>query len=185
MNSREYKQVIEQLLFVYGDPLKIDDIAKVLDIPIKEATVYADELVEEFEFQKRGLVIQKISNHYQIKTRKEYHDIISKLFEKVTMKHLTNSTLETLAIIAYKQPITKSEIESIRGVSVDRIISNLEERKFVRNCGRQESGRKANLYEVTDKFLSYLGIRDIRELPDYDLFKDKIKNMENISTDEN
>ena len=66
------------------------------------------------------------------------------------------------------------------------LFSNLEERKFVRNCGRQESGRKANLYEVTDKiFYLYLGIRDIRELPDYDLFKDKIKDMENISTDEN
>ena len=78
MNSREYKQVIEQLLFVYGDPLKIDDIAKVLEISVKEATVLADELVEEFEFQKRGLVIQKISNHYQIKTRKEYHETISK-----------------------------------------------------------------------------------------------------------
>lgn len=59
MNSREYKQVIEQLLFVYGDPLKIDDIAKVLDIPIKEATVYADELVEEFEFQKEDLLFKK------------------------------------------------------------------------------------------------------------------------------
>ena len=114
MNSREYKQVIEQLLFVYGDPLKIDDIAKVLEISVKEATVLADELVEEFEFQKRGLVIQKISNHYQIKTRKEYHETISKLFEKVTMKHLTNSTLETLAIIAYKQPITRQEIEEIK-----------------------------------------------------------------------
>jgi len=107
-------------------------------------------------------------------------------FEQETKpKKLSSASIETLSIIAYKQPITKSEIESIRGVSVDRIISNLEERKFVRNCGRQESGRKANLYEVTDKFLSYLGIRDIRELPDYDLFKDKIKDMENISTDEN
>ena len=90
-----------------------------------------------------------------------------------------------MTIIAYKQPVTKSEIESIRGVSVDRIIANLEERKFVRNCGKQKTGRKANLYEVTDKFLSYLGIKNITELPDYDLLKEKIKSMENITTNEN
>ena len=83
LNSREYKQVIEQLLFVYGDPLKIDDIAKVLDISVKDATVLADELVEEFEFQKRGLVIQKISNHYQIKTRKEYHILFLNFSKKL------------------------------------------------------------------------------------------------------
>ena len=83
-----------------------------------------------------------------------------------------------------KLSFEEKEIESIRGVSVDRIISNLEERKFVQNCGKQESGRKANLYKVTDKFLSYLGIKNITELPDYDLLKEKIKSMENITTNE-
>ncbi|KXA23818.1 SMC-Scp complex subunit ScpB, partial [Fusobacterium nucleatum] len=66
----------------------------------------------------------------------------------------------------------------------DRIISNLEERKFIRNCGKQETGRRANLYEVTSKFLSYLGIKNVGELPDYNLLKEKIKNMENITINE-
>ena len=70
-------------------------------------------------------------------------------------------------------------------MSVDRIIANLEERKFVRNCGKQKTGRKANLYEVTDKFLSYLGIKDISELPDYQELKEKIKDVENGASNEN
>ena len=114
-----------------------------------------------------------------------YGEIINNYFEQETKpKKLSSASIETLSIIAYKQPITKSEIESIRGVSVDRIISNLEERKFVRNCGKQETGRRANLYEVTSKFLSYLGIKNVGELPDYNLLKEKIKNMENITTNE-
>lgn len=193
MNSREYKQVIEQLLFVYGDPFKIDDIAKVLDIPIKEATVYADELVEEFEFQKRGLVIQKISNHYQIKTRKEYHDIISKLFEKVTMKHLTNSTLETLAIIAYKQPITRQEIEEIRGVKCNSSIETLMSKDFIEEAGRLDRIGKPIIYKTTLNFLNQFNLKSLKDLPDIEKFisdeeKSQIVEDENdveIEEDEN
>ena len=193
MNSREYKQVIEQLLFVYGDPLKIDDIAKVLDIPIKEASVYADELVEEFEFQKRGLVIQKISNHYQIKTRKEYHDIISKLFEKVTMKHLTNSTLETLAIIAYKQPITRQEIEEIRGVKCNSSIETLMSKDFIEEAGILDRIGKPIIYKTTLNFLNQFNLKSLKDLPDIEKFisdeeKSQIVEDENdveIEEDEN
>ena len=116
MNSRENKQIIEEILFVFGELLKIDDISKVLGLSKKETALLIDELIEEFEFQKRGLVIKKADDYYQLQTRKEHHEIISKLFEKTTMKNLANSTLETLAIIAYKQPITRQEIEQIRGV---------------------------------------------------------------------
>ena len=83
--------------------------------------------------------------------------------------------METLSIIAYRQPITKSEIEAIRGVSVDRIIQNLEEKKFVRVCGKKEGTGRANLYEVTEKFLTYIGLSSITELPNYIDIKGRIE----------
>ncbi|MGL4954750.1 MAG: SMC-Scp complex subunit ScpB, partial [Cetobacterium sp.] len=95
-------------------------------------------------------------------------------------KKLSNAGLETLSIIAYRQPITKSEIEAVRGVSTDRVIQTLEERKFVRVCGKKEAIGKPNLYKVTDKFLSYLGISTVEELPQYEIMKERLN-----GTDEN
>jgi len=160
------KNQVESIIFLGGDENKIKDLAKFFKISIEDMLKIDSEIV-------------------YLSTNPLYGEVINNYFEQETKpKKLSSASIETLSIIAYKQPVTKSEIESIRGVSVDRIISNLEERKFVKNCGKQETGRKANLYEVTDKFLSYLGIKNITELPDYDLLKEKIKNMENITTNE-
>ena len=178
------KNQVEAIIFLGGDENKIKDLARFFKISVEDMLKIILELKDDRK--DSGINIEVDADLVYLATNPIYGEVINSYFEQETKpKKLSSASIETLSIIAYKQPITKSEIESIRGVSVDRIISNLEERKFVRNCGRQESDRKANLYEVTDKFLSYLGIRDIRELPDYDLFKDKIKNMENISTDEN
>ncbi|ATV67232.1 SMC-Scp complex subunit ScpB [Fusobacterium pseudoperiodonticum] len=178
------KNQVEAIIFLGGDENRIKDLARFFKISVEDMLKIILELKDDRK--DSGINIEVDADLVYLATNPIYGEVINSYFEQETKpKKLSSASIETLSIIAYKQPITKSEIESIRGVSVDRIISNLEERKFVRNCGRQESGRKANLYEVTDKFLSYLGIRDIRELPDYDLFKDKIKDMENISTDEN
>ena len=178
------KNQVEAIIFLGGDENKIKDLARFFKISIEDMLKIILELKDDRK--DSGINIEVDADLVYLATNPIYGEVINSYFEQETKpKKLSSASIETLSIIAYKQPITKSEIESIRGVSVDRIISNLEERKFVRNCGRQENGRKANLYEVTDKFLSYLGIKDIRELPDYDLFKDKIKDMENIGTDEN
>ena len=108
-------------------------------------------------------------------------EIINLYFKQdIKPKKLSNAALETLSIIAYRQPVTKSDIESIRGVSIDRVIQNLEERKFVRVCGKKETIGKPNLYEVTDKFLGYLGVESVEELPQYEEMKERLN-----GTDEN
>lgn len=170
LNSREYKQIIEEVLFVYGEPLKVDDIANILELSIKETTVLIDELVEEFEFQKRGLIIKKISNYYQVQTRKEHHDIISKLFEKTTMRNLTNSTLETLAIIAYKQPITRQEIEEIRGVKCNSSIETLLSKNFIAEAGRLDRIGKPIIYKTTLNFLNQFNLKSLKDLPSIEKF---------------
>ena len=162
------KNQVEAIIFLGGDENKIKDLARFFKISVEDMLKIILELKDDRK--DSGINIEVDADLVYLATNPIYGEVINSYFEQETKpKKLSSASIETLSIIAYKQPITKSEIESIRGVSVDRIISNLEERKFVRN----------------DKFLSYLGIRDIRELPDYDLFKDKIKNMENISTDEN
>ena len=149
------KNQVEAIIFLGGDE---NNLAKFFKISIEDMLKILLELKDDRK--DMGINIEIDSEIVYLSTNPLYGEIINNYFEQETKpKKLSSASIETLSIIAYKQPITKSEIESIRGVSVDRIISNLEERKFVRNCGKQETGRRANLYE-------------------------KIKNMENITTNE-
>ena len=178
------KNQVEAIIFLGGDENKIKDLAKFFKISVEDMLKIILELKDDR--RDSGINIEIDGELVYLTTNAIYGEVINNYFEQETKpKRLSSASIETLTIIAYKQPVTKSEIESIRGVSVDRIISSLEERKFVRNCGKQKTGRKANLYEVTDKFLSYLGIRDISELPDYQELKEKIKDVENGASNEN
>jgi len=178
------KNQVEAIIFLGGDENKIKDLARFFKISVEDMLKIILELKDDR--RDSGINIEIDGELVYLTTNAIYGEVINNYFEQETKpKRLSSASIETLTIIAYKQPVTKSEIESIRGVSVDRIIANLEERKFVRNCGKQKTGRKANLYEVTDKFLSYLGIRDISELPDYQELKEKIKDVENGASNEN
>ena len=178
------KNQVEAIIFLGGDENKIKDLARFFKISVEDMLKIILELKDDR--RDSGINIEIDGELVYLTTNAIYGEVINNYFEQETKpKRLSSASIETLTIIAYKQPVTKSEIESIRGVSVDRIIANLEERKFVRNCGNQKTGRKANLYEVTDKFLSYLGIRDISELPDYQELKEKIKDVENGASNEN
>ena len=115
-NAREVKSIIEGLLFAWGDPLEIKDLSSVLDIEVSELESILKEMIDDFNYNRRGLRIIKFNNSYQIGTRPEHYEWISKLNQDKYKKNLSNASLETLSIIAYKQPIIKSDIESIRGV---------------------------------------------------------------------
>ena len=102
-------------------------------------------------------------------------EIVNNYFkQEAKPKKLSGAALETLSIIAYKEPVTRAEIEAIRGVSVDRVLQNMEERGFIRVCGKKEAIGKPNLYEITDKFLGYLGVKNVKELPQYAEMKEKL-----------
>lgn len=175
------KNQVEAIIFLGGDENKIKDLAKHFAISISDMLKILEELRDDRK--NTGINIEIENEIVYLTTNALYGDSINRYFEQEKKpKKLSAAAIETLSIIAYRQPITKSEIESIRGVSVDRIIYTLEEKKFVRNCGRQESGRKANLYEVTDRFLAYLGIKNISELPDYNILKERLENREVISS---
>lgn len=165
---------IEAILLLGGDEIKIKDLCKFFSLSIDEIMPIIDELKRTRK--DSGINIELNGDLVYLVTNPIYGEVVNEFFEhEAKPKKLSGASLETLSIIVYRQPITKSEIEAIRGVSVDRIIQNLEEKKFVRVCGKKEGTGRANLYEVTEKFLTYIGLSSITELPNYIDIKGRIE----------
>lgn len=165
MDEREIKAIIEGLLFTWGDPLELKDMASILEIKEKDLFKILEDLIDEFNFNRRGLRIVKFNNSYQISTRPEHFDFIKKLNNFKNSKTLSNAALETLSIIAYNQPIIKADIEALRGVRCDKAIETLIDRKLVKELGRLEKPGRPILYGTTEEFLRYFGLESIEELP--------------------
>lgn len=165
MDDKEIKSIIEGLLFTWGDPLELKDLSNVLELNEKEIEAILKELMDDLDFNRRGLRIIKFNNSYQIGTRPEHFEWIKKLNNSKNAKNLSNASLETLSIIAYRQPIIKSDIEAIRGVRSDRAIETLMERKLVMELGRLDKTGRPILYGTTEEFLKYFGLEKINELP--------------------
>ena len=160
------KSIIESLLFVSRVPLKVDTIAPILEgktqEDIKKALI---ELKNEYEARHSAIQVIEISGGWQLATKKEYSSYIKQFYKKERTLRLSNSALETLAIVGYKQPITRNEIESIRGVDSGGVIRTLMERHLIRICGRKQTIGYPRLYKTTSQFLFYFGLKSIDDLP--------------------
>lgn len=172
MNKAKIKAIIEALLFVWGEPLSVNEISKILDIKKTDCRQILQEMQDEFTFENRGLRIVQFNDSYQLSTHPEHFEYISKLCTPKTNKSLSTAALETLAIIAYKQPITRADIESIRGVKCDKSINTLIEKDLIKEVGRVDKTGKPILYGTTENFLKSFGLRNIEELPEIDKFKE-------------
>lgn len=165
MDKDELKSAIEAVLFAWSDPLSAKDLSNVLDIGLKEVKNILKEMMDEFNYNKRGIQILQMNDHYQLATRPEHYEYLQKLFEPKQNRGLTHAALETLAIIAYKQPITKTEIEEIRGVKCDKAIGTLLEKELVEEQGRLEKTGRPILYGTTINFLKVFSLKSLNELP--------------------
>ncbi len=165
MEEKEAKSIIESLLFVWSEPLKIKEISKVLEIPQADANRLLLELKEDLLKENRGIQLIEIKDAFQLCTKYENHPFIEKLCMTSQNRGLSQPTLEVLAIIAYKQSITKHEIDFIRGVKSDKAINNLIERELVEIKGRLEKTGRPIIYGTTDVFLKCFGFKTIDELP--------------------
>lgn len=167
------KEQIESILLLGGDEIKIRDLSKFFSVSVEKILQILEELKKE-RFNT-GINIEIDQEIVYLITNPRCGEIVNLYFKQdVKPKKLSNAALETLSIIAYRQPITKSEIEAVRGVSTDRVVQTLEERKFIRICGKRETIGRPNLYEITDKFLGYLRISSVEELPQYEDMKEKL-----------
>jgi segregation and condensation protein B len=159
------KKAIEALLFLSEEPVKIEKVATVLTSPPDEALLLMRELQKDLNSSGRGLQIFEIAGGYQMGTLPELAPYLEKAFSEDVSSNLSQAALEALAIIAYKQPVTRIEIESIRGVRSEHVLENLLKRKLIRISGRKEGPGRPLLYSTTPDFLKYFGLMDLNDLP--------------------
>ena len=126
------------MLFIWGEPLEIKEISKVLEIPLKEVKDLLEQMESEFKMQKRGLVLKRLGDCYQLQTKEEHFSYISKLIPEKKDRILSDSAMETLAIIAYKQPVTKIEVDLIRGVKSQSSVDTLLNRGYIEEKGIED-----------------------------------------------
>lgn len=153
------------MMFVWGDPLDIKAVADIFNIDRNEVYACCKELQAEYEAEGRGIVIREVNRSFQFVTRRENIDYIERLCTPVKHRKLSQSALEVLAIVAYKQPVTKGEIEAVRGIRCDRVLDGLEKKKLVAEIGRSDAVGRPILYGTTDEFLRQFGFESLKELP--------------------
>jgi len=161
----KFKKHVEALLFASGNPIAISKIAQLIDIPEEHVDLLIGQLIDEMADDNRGLTIVKVAEGYQLCTKPELSEVIKKLAQVQDSK-LSLAAMETLSIIAFKQPITKLEIESIRGVKIDKVLAKLLERQMIKEVGRKEAIGRPILYGTTDEFLKSFGLNDLKDLPE-------------------
>lgn len=165
MDKQEAKKIIEAILFVSDKPVSIMTLKDVLkDIEPTEVRTYIEELNNEYNSSDRSFSIKEIAGGFQMLTDPVYSTWISSLYKKPADR-MTGPALETLAIIAYKQPLTRTDIEVIRGVNVDGVLHTLEERGLIRTRGRVDAPGRPILYGTTTEFLQHFGLKSLEDLP--------------------
>ena len=167
------KSAIEAMLFVSGEPLPARELIANLEIGNKLLVEIINEMIEEYSKSDRGLRLIEINGGYQLVTKEENSDYIQKLLKKNRKHSLSQASIESLAIIAYKQPITRIDIDEIRGVKSESALQRLVERNLIREVGRLEVPGRPILYGTTDEFLRQFGLKTLKELPSIDLYEDK------------
>ena len=162
----EVKRIVEALLFAVQEPISVRKICEVVEgVETKEIREVIQQLREEYDTHDRVFQIEEIANGFQLLSRPEYHEWISKIRKKSGESKLSQQALETLSIIAYKQPIIRAEIEAIRGVQSGQMIRTLIEKGLVKITGRDEVLGRPLLYGTTTKFLDHFGLKSIKDLP--------------------
>lgn len=165
-----YKAIIEAMLFVSGEPLSGRDIAINLEVTPKYVEELLNEMMLDYEITERGIKLISINGAYQLVTKTDYSDYIQKLLKKNKRQSLSQASLESLAIVAYKQPITRIDIDEIRGVKSDSAIQRLIEKDLIKEIGRLEVPGRPMLFGTTEEFLRQFGLNDLKELPSLDIF---------------
>lgn len=164
-SKKTIKSAFESMMFTWGEPLEVKAAAEVFNISKEEALECFLELQQEYEQEGRGIVIRRVNQAFQFVTRAENADYVRSLCTPVKVKRLSQSALEVLAIVAYKQPVTKGEIEAIRGIKCDRVIEGLLRKELVMEKGRADTIGRPILYGTTDTFLRNFGFSSLKEMP--------------------
>ena len=165
MEEKNYRAIIEAILFTMGESVDLSKIADAIELDKKETKRILNEMMEEYNSADRGIAIIELDDAYQMCTKNEMYEYLIKIAKQPKQRVLTDVLLETLSIIAYKQPVTKAEIEKIRGVSSDHAVSKLVEYNLVCELGRLDAPGRPILFGTTEEFLRSFGVTSIDNLP--------------------
>lgn len=166
MEDQQLKSAIEALVFVSGNPLSLNKLKDIFDeASAEQIEAQVKMLQQEYLDRGSGLMLAEVAGGYQLATRPEHFGWVRKFKSVKVSSKFSKPALETLAIVAYKQPITRSEVEAIRGVNIGGIMRNLMERRLVKIVGKKDVPGKPMLYGSTPEFLQYFGLKDLSALP--------------------
>jgi len=162
---RKEENTVEALLFTMGGSVSMEEISRALDLSKDASQQAVERLLKRYEDMKTGLEIVKVQDKYQMRTRKEYFEPLIRVAKHPDKPVLTDVVMETLSIIAFKQPITKAEIEAIRGVRAEKALARLLEYELIAEVGRKQAIGRPILYGTTARFLQVFGLKSLEDLP--------------------
>ncbi len=165
MNKKKVKATIEAILFTMGNSVELDKIAMAVELDKEEVRSIIKEMIKDYDCDERGIKIIELEDAFQLCTKKEYYESLIKVAKVPKKQVLSDALLETLSIIAYKQPVTRLEIEKIRGVSSEKAINRLMEFDLCKELGRLDAPGRPMLFGTTEEFLRVFGVQSIDELP--------------------
>ena len=160
--------IIEAILFVSGDPVRVDVLAHAMNLTVQELEQALDELRDHLALENRGIQLNRSGETVFLSICPKYAPQVELFLQPIQKQPLSQAVLETLSIIAYRQPVTKGDVEGVRGVKCDYSVQTLVNRGFIEECGRRETLGRPILYRTTDKFLQHFGIESLDELPSVD-----------------
>ena len=156
---------IEAILFVAGEAVSLKDMAKALAVGEKELKTALEEIGSEYDYEQRGFMLKRFGDKVQLATRPLYAEDVLRLLQPVQQQSLSQAAMETLAVVAYKQPVTRAEVEQIRGVKCDYSLQSLTAKGLIAEAGRKDTIGRPILYATTDTFLSHFDIATLEDLP--------------------
>ncbi|MGN0152257.1 MAG: SMC-Scp complex subunit ScpB [Wujia sp.] len=162
---KKTEAAIEAVLFSVGEAVECKELAKALEIDENTVQKIIEEMIDKYEAEDRGIRLVKLENSYQLCTKNEYYDVLTRVVNMPKKHTLTDSLMETLSIVAYKQPVTRQEIEAIRGVSCVHAINKLVEYNLITEVGRLDAVGRPILFGTTEDFLRSFGVTSMDELP--------------------
>jgi len=180
MTKEKIKSAIESIMFVWGEPVEAKTIADLFEISLQDAIMYFRELAEDYEERGSGFCIREMEKSFQLVTNPENDDYITRLCTPVKTRKLSQSSLEVLAIVAYKQPVTKAQIDNIRGIRSDRVLEGLMLKGLIAELGRSTAIGRPYLYGTTKEFLRIFGFESLKELPEIDEIDELISEDEEL-----
>lgn len=156
---------IEAILFVAGEPVRVEDLARALNVTVRQIENEIVKLRDEYDFHQRGFTLKCFGHQVQLATRALYASDVVHLLQPVQKQSLTQAAMETLAVVAYKQPVTRAEVEQVRGVKCDYSIQSLMKKELIAEVGRKEALGRPILYGTTETFLAHFGLTSLDDLP--------------------